>query len=549
MPDAGFPTPEPPAGSARNLADLLAGTAARHADAPALVHEQRTLTWSELDRDASAVAAGLHERGLRPGQRVVLVLPTSVAFAQVYLGVLRAGGVAVPVNPSLTVGELARTVARAEAFAVVAGGTALGAVRQAVSGVADALTDPPPELAHLAVPRLVVAGTSLPGEDALDDLLASAASPPPPPTGGEDPAVMLFTSGASADPRAAVLSHRALVANLDQVMALDPPPVGPDDVLLGVLPLSHVYGLSALLGQAVRTGARIALVPGRDATGTLAAIREHQVTIAPVVPPMLLAWARVDDVTLAESFASLRYLVSGAAALPVHVLEDVARRGGVAVHQGYGLTEGAPVVTTTLASPVNKPGSVGRPVPGVQVRLVDERGEDVEPGDPGEIMIRGANLFSGYFPGEADGPDPDGWWRTGDVAYCDPDGDYFLVGRIKDLVIVSGFNVYPREVEEAILDHPDVAEVAVVAVPDPRTGEAVKAVVVPRRGATLTVDDVALHCRDRLARFKRPSVVEVVHALPRTATGKIAKGRLRDTGGVPVPTGEGGTEDHLAGHS
>jgi long-chain acyl-CoA synthetase len=245
---------------------------------------------------------------------------------------------------------------------------------------------------------------------------------------------------------------------------------------------------------------------------------------------MLVAWTEVGDDELSAAFASVRYLVSGASALPVHVLEDIHHRGGVRVHQGYGLTEGAPVVTTTMASPVDKPGSVGRPVPGIQVRLTDERGETVDEGDPGEIEIRGANLFSGYFPGDVEGPSPDGWWRTGDVAFVDPDGDLFLVDRIKDIVIVNGFNVYPREVEEAVLDHPDVLEVAVVSVPDLRRGEAVKAVVVPHTGRTLTPQQVVDHCRTRLARFKCPTVVEVVDALPRTPTGKIAKGRLRAEG-------------------
>jgi long-chain acyl-CoA synthetase len=538
--DPGLAPPEAVRASASNLADLLAQTAERRPDGVALVHEQQRVTWADLDRDVSAVAAGLLAAGLQPGDRVVLVLPTSVAFAQVCLGVLRAGGVAVPLNPALTTGELARTIGRTAPVAVVAAGAAIPRVRQAVAGVADALTNPPAELAHLAVPRLVVDGTALPGESTLADLLAEPDSQRVrPATGGEDPAVMLVTSGASGDPRAAVLSHRALVAALDQLTALQPAPVDEDDVLLGVLPLFHVYGLTALLGQALRTGARLVLVPGFDAARTLAAIADHAVTVAPVVPAMLVAWAQTDEATLRQAFASLRYLVSGAAPLPVHVLEDVAARGGVPVHQGYGLTEGAPVVSTTLASPVNKPGSVGRPVPGVQVMLLDERGDPVDDGDPGEIAIRGASLFSGYVPDHDDAPAPDEWWRTGDVALADAEGDLWLVDRRRDLVIVSGFNVYPREVEEALLEHPDVLEAAVVPVPDPRTGEAVKAVVVPRSGRSVTPEQVAAHCRERLARYKCPTVVEVVETLPRTATGKIAKGRLRATGGVPVAAADG----------
>jgi long-chain acyl-CoA synthetase len=356
------------------------------------------------------------------------------------------------------------------------------------------------------------------------ELLTPAPQVPPPPTGDEDPAVLLFTSGASSDPRAAVLSHRALVANLDQVMALDPQPVTEDDVLLGVLPLFHVYGLNAVLGQALRTGAGVVLADRFDPQGTLDLVAEKGITVVPVAPPMLVAWSEMDGLPM----DSVRYLVSGAAALPVHVLEQVEQKAGRPIHQGYGLTEGAPVVTTTLASPLAKPGSVGRPVPGVQVLLADESGQPVDEGDPGEIVIRGGNLFSGYFPGQVEGPDADGWWRTGDVAYADPDGDLFLVDRIRDLVIVNGFNVYPREVEEVILEHPAVAEAAVVSIPHPLTGEAVKAVVVAEEGQTVTPEEISEHCRDRLARFKRPTVVEVVEQLPRTATGKIAKGRIRE---------------------
>jgi long-chain acyl-CoA synthetase len=515
--------------SAANLADLLTRAAAQHAERLALVHGDVSLTWAELDRRVDGVASSLLAEGLQPGERVALVLPTGVPFVQAYLAVLRAGGVAVPINPGFTVGELARTIGRSEAVAVVVSEPALARVRQAVAGIADALTDPPPDLAGRRAPVVVVAGAApLPGERDLAAWAQTEARVGPPPTGGEQPAVLLFTSGASADPRAAVLSHRALVSNLDQVMALEPTTVTECDVLLGVLPLFHVYGLNALLGQSLRSGASLVLCDRFDPVDALAVMRRHAVTVAPLSPPMLVAWGGVDDETLAAGTASLRYLVSGAAALPVPVLESVQRRTGVPVHQGYGLTEGAPVVTTTLASPVNKPGSVGRPVPGVQVLLADERGDPVDDGDPGEIVIAGPNLFSGYWPGPVDGPSPDGWWRTGDVAYADADGDLFLVDRIKDLVIVNGFNVYPREVEEAILQHPAVAQAAVVSVPHPVTGEAVTAVVVPQPGATVTSEQVIAHCRERLARFKCPTTVEVVDELPRTPTGKIAKGRLRE---------------------
>ena len=210
------------------------------------------------------------------------------------------------------------------------------------------------------------------------------------------------------------------------------------------------------------------------------------------------------------------------------------------MHEGYGLTETAPVLTTTLASRGRrKPGSVGRPLPGVDLRLVDEDGHEVEEGDPGEVVVRGPMLFSGYWPDGSGGPDARGWWRTGDVAYADEDGDLYLVDRVKELVIVSGFNVYPAEVEEVLVEHPGVAAAAVIGVPHPATGEAVKAFVVPVEGVELSVPEVLAHARARLARFKCPTVVQVVGELPYSATGKVAKGRLRARERVEAELGPG----------
>lgn len=487
---------------------------------------EATLSFAELDMAVSRVAAGLQARGVRDGERVVMVLPTSVDFVTAYLGILRAGGVAIPLNTGYTPGELARLIGRTEAGMVIAGEPSMTAVRQAVAGIADALADAADDMAGHRLPLVVATTPALPGEVAYDEILTADGVPEAHGRGGEDIAVMLFTSGSSDSPRAAMLSHRALLSNLDQLASIDPPPVTESDVLLGVLPLFHVYGLNTVLGQALSVGASVVVSERFDPARTLADIAGHGVTIVPVAPPMLVAWA--DSDALDDALAGVRYIVSGAAPLPLSVISDVTRRTGVTIHQGYGLTEAAPVVTTTFASPNPKPGSVGRPLPGTEVMLVDEGGEPVDDGDPGEVVVRGPNLFSGYWPDDSDGPTPDGWWRTGDVAYADADGDLFLVDRVKDLVIVNGFNVYPREVEEVLLTHPDIAQAAVVGVPDRRSGEVVKAVVVPADGATLSADDVFAHCRESLARFKRPTIVEVAERLPRTHTGKIAKGRLRD---------------------
>jgi long-chain acyl-CoA synthetase len=525
---------------AYNLADLARGTAARAGSRTALIADDRSVTWSELDSTADAVAAGLRARGLGPGDRVALALGTTTEFVEAYLGTLRAGCVAVPVNTGLTAGEVARVLADSGSRLVVAAGAALDAVRQGVAGLADALTDAPPDLARTEVPGLVVTGASvLPGESPYVSLTgAEGEAQEEPAAGGEDLAVLLYTSGTSGHPRAAMLSHRALLADIEAVMALDPPAMRADDVVLGVLPLFHVYGLNAVLGVALRTGATLVLTERFDGDGTLELVRRHGITNVPAAPPVLVAWAARGD--LDEALAGVRLVVSGAAPLPVAVLEQVETASGAPVHEGYGLTETAPVLTTTLASGGRrKPGSVGRPLPGVDLRLVDEDGREVEEGDPGEVVVRGPMLFSGYWPDGSGGPDARGWWRTGDLAYADEDGDLYLVDRVKELVIVSGFNVYPAEVEEVLMEHPGIAAAAVIGVPHPATGEAVKALVVPAEGVELSVTDVLAHARARLARFKCPTVVQVVAELPYSATGKVAKGRLRARERVEAELGPG----------
>jgi long-chain acyl-CoA synthetase len=508
-----------------NLTDLLRRTAERVPDAVALVADGQRITFGDLDASVDAVARGLTAHGVAPGDTVAVVLGSTPAFVEAYLGALRAGAVCAPLNPGYTVRELGVLLGAGAPVAVITGGAPTAAVRDAVAGLEG------------LEPTVMVTGdagdTEASGvEVAFADVRATPGDQVVPATGGEDLAVLLFTSGSSSSPRAAMLTHRALLANVSQVSTIDPPVAGEGDVMLSVLPLFHVYGLNAVLGLGLAVGATVVLDERFDPDTTLALVAEHGATVLPVAPPMLGAWAHRDD--LPERLAGVRVLLSGAAALPVHVQDEVERRSGLVVHQGYGLTEAAPVATTTMLSPVPKHGSIGRPLDGVEVRLVDDDGSPVEDGDPGEVVLRGPNLFSGYWPDGDQGPDAEGWWRTGDVAYADADGDLFLVDRVKDLVIVNGFNVYPREVEDVLLELAGVAEAAVVAVPSTTTGEAVKAIVVPEPGVTLTPEEVLEHCAGLLARFKRPTVVDVVPSLPRTSTGKIAKGLLRRTS-APVP--------------
>jgi long-chain acyl-CoA synthetase len=298
-------------------------------------------------------------------------------------------------------------------------------------------------------------------------------------------------------------------------------------VVLGVLPLFHVYGLNAVLGSVLRHRAKLVLVERFEPRATLDLIDDEAISVLPVAPPVFAYW--VDEQHLRERLGPVRLILSGSAPLSPELSERFTDATGIAVHQGYGLTEASPIVTSTLGSRELKSGSVGAALPGVEIALRDEVGHEPEGGDPGEIWIRGANLFSGYWPDGDHGPDEDGWWGTGDVGILDDAGDLFLVDRIKDLVIVSGFNVYPSEVEDVIREVPTVADAGVIGVEDAKTGEAVVAYVVAQPGTSPegVVDDVRDHCAARLARFKQPSRVELVDELPLTVTGKVQKGRLR----------------------
>ena len=299
-----------------------------------------------------------------------------------------------------------------------------------------------------------------------------------------------------------------------------------DDRVLMVLPMFHIYALNGTLTAIARAAATAVLAERFDPELTLGLVRSAGVTNIVGAPQMYAAWA--DRPGLRDALSGVRLLFTGAAPMPQALLEKIGEQTDLPVHEGYGLTEAAPGVASTLVTGRPKPGTVGRPFAGVEVRLVDDgddndrdgEGDEVGEGDPGEIWIKGDNLFSGY------------WYATGDVAYKDNDGDLVLVDRQKELIIVNGFNVYPREVEEAIKALDDVVEAAVVGVADPRTGEAVKAYVETREGSSLTPDDVVSFIANRLARFKWPSAVEFVETLPHTATGKVAKGKLQ--GSVPA---------------
>lgn len=460
-----------------------------------------------MDWQVRAVAGGLVSRGLEPGTRVAIMQSNTLEFVTTYFGILRAGMVAVPLNTGYTTPELRALLAEVDVRLVLA-----------EPQVQPVLADLDADVVYTGTEqwrRFTVGSSPLPTD----------------PTDPESLAVLMFTSGTSDRPKAAMLTHRALLANLDQISALtDPPAITSDDVVLCVLPLFHIYALNATLGMVARQAATMVLSERFDPVQALAAIGRHQVTTVAGAPPMYVAWSIQEG--LAEALGAVRLLLSGASPLPRNVMEQFQALTGKPIWEGYGMTECAPVIAASLASGRPKPGFVGQPLPGIEVRLLDEAGHLVEEGDPGEILVRGENLFSGYWPDGSGGPDEDGWFATGDVAYSDEDGDLRLVDRRRELIIVSGFNVYPREVEEAINQMAGVLEVAVMGVTHPYTGEAVKAFVVLEPGVEITGEDVLEFAASRLARFKCPTIVDVVGGLPHSVTGKVSKSRLRDHEGV-----------------
>ncbi len=495
-----------------NLASLLRGPAGVTPDRAALIDGARRLTWSELDEAVDHVAGGLREQGLHPGDRVALLLGNSIEFVVGYFAILRAGLVVVALNPAYTVAEVAVLLTDSGARLVFVDETTVAVGSGAVEAIASCEVV---DVSSALWRRLLTSQPIAPGDESVA------------PNGL---ALLLFTAGTSGRPKGAMLSHAALLANIDMLRSLEgPPAVLESDTVLLVLPLFHVYGLNTGLGLAVSAGATCVIVDRFDPVESLRLIANAGVTTVAGAPAMYQAWSRVPAAR--EACQSIRLLSSGGSPLPVAVFDAFAALTGKTIFEGYGMTETAPVVSTTLVTGVAKAGSVGRPLPGLQVRLVDDSGQEVDDGDPGEVWVRGASVFTGYWPAGLGGPDSDGWFRSGDVAYVDAEGDLYLVDRRREVILVSGFNVYPREIELAIESLAGVIEVAVVGVPDDATGEAVSAIVVTSEGSGPSREEIAAHCATRLARFKCPSSIRVVDALPHSSTGKIAKGRLREVYG------------------
>jgi len=485
------------------------------ADSVALLSRGETTTYGALRDQVAALRGGFVGLGLVAGDRLAILSGNNWYFVVSYLAGLGAGLVVVPLNPQAPTPELQYELSSTGARAVVVTPAASAAFA---------------DLDRAALPDLELVietvGVDLPGAVVLDDLMTSASAPIQD-RGPDDLAVLMFTSGTAGAPRAAMLTHGNLLANLEQVQSAGTRQQQPDEVVFGLLPMFHIFGLNVMLDLSLYTGSRVLLIERFDPSSAVEAIERHEVTVVSGPPTMWSALAALGDV--ATSMRSVRLAVSGAAKLAPEIVVAVRDNLGLELSEGYGLTETAPVVTSATGTDAPA-GSIGPVLPGIEMRLVDVDGTDALVGDSGEIWVRGPNVFKGYWndpDATAAALTPDGWLRTGDIGVVDDSGYVFLVDRVKDLIIVSGFNVYPAEVEEVLIEHPAVHQAAVVGVPHPHTGEAVKAYVVLEPSVSADEDDIIAFCMDRLARYKCPSKIMFVPELPHNLSGKLLRRALR----------------------
>ncbi|MEM9133411.1 MAG: AMP-binding protein [Actinomycetota bacterium] len=481
---------------------------------PALITTSGALTRAELRERSERWRADLAAAGIERGDRVVLIAGNGELFVVAYLALLGLGAVTVPLNPQSPPAELRREVDDVVPRAAIVEPAVLVAAGEAG---AEALLGP-------SVPVIDVA-TLGSGEP----MAARSVDP-------DDPAVLLFTSGTAGMPKPAVLTHLNLASAMASMVSLPVDLIGAGHVALAVIPLFHVFGLHTVINLGTRIGATLVIDDFLGADHVADLVDRHGVTLLVGPPAMWQVLAGADGLD-AEAFASVKLAISGAAKLDPGLRARVAERLGLTLDEGYGLTETCAVAASSVG--IEAPaGSVGHLMPGIEARLVDGDGRDVLVGDAGEVWARGPMVSPGYFTVEADGRarlvsnrDEDGWLRTGDVAVVDDGGFLSIVDRAKDLVIVSGFNVYPGEVEVVLQRHPAVAEAAVVGEADADTGEALVAHIVLAGAAAeageAPVDELLAHCRHQLARYKVPRRVEVHDVLPRGLAGKLRRLELR----------------------
>jgi long-chain acyl-CoA synthetase len=491
-----------------NLASILDGSAMAQPDRTALRLDDLTISYRQLGDAARRAAGLLASAGVSRGDRVGLMMPNVPAFPVAFYGALTAGAVVVPMNPLLKSREVAYYLGDSGARLLFAWRDFAG---EAAKGAADV-------------------GAEVIQVDDADLSSALAGHSPVASTGAADDtddAVILYTSGTTGQPKGAQLTHGSLARNA-RLTAETLLQNHPNDVMMGCLPLFHVFGLTCGLNATVLAGGTLTLLPRFDAGRALDIIARDRVTIFEGVPTMYAGMLHHPAADSADT-TSLRVCVSGGAAMPVEILRGFEAKFGCMILEGYGLSETSPVASFNHPHLPRKAGSIGTPVEGVEMRLVADADGPVAAGEVGEIAIRGHNVMKGYWgkPEATAEAIPDGWFRTGDLARVDEDGYYYIVDRKKEMIIRGGYNVYPREIEEALHEHPAVAEVAVIGMPHAELGEEVGAAVALKPGADATPAELQEFVRERVAAYKYPRRVWLVAALPKGPTGKILRREVR----------------------
>lgn len=501
-----------------NIPDAFRAVAAQRGDMPVILGTDKAWTFAELDLGSDRVAAGLAKHGVEIGDRIGLLCPNAPEFALTYLGVLKAGATVVPINLMLNPKEIAFILGDAGAKGIL--------YHQTLAEAAEKVRESAPEL-DLSV-RI---GAGEGADPTLAELMEPTGEPPALKIDADrHPAAILYTSGTTGQPKGAVLSHTNLMVNTASVMlAMD---LEPDrDRLLVVLPMFHAFAATVGMLTPLLHGLALVIVERFDPKLLSTAIAAHGATVFLGVPSMYGLLLRLDDLAL-DQWASVRFCVSGGAAMPQALMASFEKRFGIPILEGDGPTECSPVTCVNPLTGPRKPGSVGLPVPGVEMRVAGRDGTWLANGEHGEICVRGANVMRGYWRREAENLDSffGDWFRTGDLGYRDEDGYFFLVDRIKDLIITNGMNVYPRMIEEVLYRCPGVAEAAVVGEPHSLHGEIPIAVVVPELGAQVETVRLREWCKEHLGRHEIPRRFELREHLPRNAAGKVLKRELRRQG-------------------
>lgn len=511
-----------------NLSDRLKETAAANAEKTAYVFLDQSSSYRELNEAVNKMANSLQSKGVKKGDHIGLLLGNSPHFVITLYAALRVGATAIPINPIYSPDEIAYILRDGDVKVVVALDLLLPLV----------------EKAHVALPdvhQYILCETSpeTPGKlNSLDDSIRQkiisfteaitphSASFEGPKLDEEDIAIILYTSGTTGKPKGAMLTHRNVYSNASDTAAYLS--ISGNDRVIAALPMFHVFALTVVLNAPLVNGGTILIVPRFSPKDVFEIAKKHKATVFAGVPTMYNFLLQYPDAEPGD-FASIRLCISGGASLPVALLHSFEDKFNVRMSEGYGLSEASPVTCFNPLDRERKAGSIGISITNIENKVVNELGEELPPGEVGELIVRGPNVMKGYYkmPEETEATIKDGWLYTGDLARKDEEGYFFIVDRKKDMIIVGGYNVYPREVEEVLYAHEGIVEAAVVGVPDPNYGEAVQCFVV-KKDPALTKDDLLAYCLERLAKYKVPTVVEFIEELPKNTTGKILRRALRD---------------------